>query len=179
MRRVLILLGVLICIPIAMSAWDLRKAVKLRQGAAEVCQIPSEEIEGPPYLKGKLAVIDVAEKKWEPKIGSYLPADLMPERVEDIGTCVFIEWGARVEGQYLVETSRGGVKQGTHTEYAMRRNAKLTLVDRAENKIIAEKMVFGPPPSDGFVSDGTGDSPASGHKPIEEVEEYLFALPRK
>lgn len=179
MRRILVIVGVLVSIPVAMSLWDLRRAVKLRQDAARVCQLPSEKIDGPPYLKGKLGVIDVAEKKWEPKIGSYLPPELMPERVEDIGTCVFLEWGAKVEGQYLVETTRGGVKQGTHTQYAMRQNCKITLVDRAEHKVIAEKMVFAPPPSDGFVSDGTGPSPAAGHKPIEEVEEWLFALPRR
>lgn len=182
MKRVLIVLVVLVAIPVGMSLWDFQKAVRLRQKAAELCVRPAKvlELEEPPYLRGKLGVIDVAQNKWDPKVGSYLPPELMPERAQDIGTCVLLEWGAKVEGLYDVTTTQGGVETGKSQALARRGTCKVTLIDLQEGAVIAEKMIYGPPPADGFITDDETTAPSvRGTKPITEVEDWLFRLPRK
>jgi hypothetical protein len=164
-KRLAILLVVLVCIPIAMAAWDVVRATSLRSKAVELCQLPNKRLETEPYLKGKLAVIDVREGAWEPLLGGHLPPDLVPLRAEELGTCALLEWAAEVDAGTAVDPRSG--KPITEP----RANCKVTLIDLAEQAVIAEKVVFASAPAPGFA--------AANSKPVNEVEDWLFRLPRR
>jgi hypothetical protein len=182
MKRVVIGLGVLVCVPIAMSAWDLAQTSKLRSEGLLRCARPARKLEGAPYLTGKLEVIDVLENKWEQVISGHLPADLLPSNAEEIGTCVLLEWGAKLEGTQVVQEqeARIGRKLSAQETAALAQNCKVTLIDLKRGAVIGEQFVLGRPPTPGLVSDAhSAASPSVGHKPISEVEAFLFQLPRK
>ena len=164
-KRLGILLVVLVCIPIAMAAWDVARATSLRSKAVQLCRLPDKRVEGEGYLKGKLAVIDVREGAWEPLVGGHLPPDLVPLRADELGSCALLEWAAPVDGGTPIDARTGKPLE------SLQANCKVTVIDLTAQAIVAEKLIFASAPAPGFA--------AANSKPVNEVEDWLFRLPRR
>ena len=132
-------------------------------------------------FQGKVAVV-TKEGAWERLLGDYLPPGLRAERAADISTCVIVEWGLRAEDLLEVTTTvrRGNAESSSKSlAYATAQTARVTVVDVTIPAVVAVNTFEGQAPQ-GYRSDGTGDTdPSIGAKPIDDIEKWLHALPRR
>ena len=122
-------------------------------------------------------MVDASTHRWEPLVGNYLPDDLAPQTFDDVKMCVVIEWARKAVGEYQVTgTDSQGRPTNRGTQVAVAQNCHVTLVDLTTHAVIAENDF------EGRVAERIrSDTPDIGDnaKPIEELEAWLFKLPRK
>lgn len=160
---------------------DFVRELRMKRAAAELCTIPERRELGAPYLRGRVAVVDLDTHRWEPLVGNYLPEELSPRSADEISTCMMLSWESRAVGLYdVTKLGPNGARTPAGTEAAVQQMCKITVVDLTIPAVVGEAFVKGRAPADSIRSDGTGDRPAgTAAKPIEEIEAYYKALPRK
>jgi hypothetical protein len=154
--------------------------VQLRKKAPEWLPVTTNRVMGKAYLRGRVGVLNVKEKKWDWLIGNYLPKDLVAHRPQDVSTVIYLDWDSQAVGVYNTTTYRDGRVVDQGQTLAKQQNCKVTIVDLTIPAIVGEQVFAGRPPSAGYYNDGTKTvlPPGTAPKPIEDVEAYLLALPR-
>jgi hypothetical protein len=114
------------------------------------------------YIRGKIVAVNRSENQID-DIYFDLPQELRAAQPEEVGTVVWLEWGADRIGMYT-----DGAGAYAHT-------CKVTIIDMSIPAIIAERDFRGSRPPE--TKSGSGSR--YGSKPTDKIVGYLKGLPRK
>jgi hypothetical protein len=129
---------------------------------------------GEPYVRGRILPLDVEMKDTDDALFKALPRSLRPTKPEEVGTIVWLKYGLQ-----KIESHISQVGHGVQT-------VEMTIVDRAQNRVLARKFFIGEPPTQ--TSFGLPHDPKArkemhmsraGPAPIGAMAGYLVSLPRK
>lgn len=173
--------GIVVLLVAGGPIWRFVQEVRVRSRAPALCTMPTKRYEGEPYLKGRVAFVN-QDHKWDVLLGTYAPAGVAAKAPSEITSCVIVDWSWRAAGTYDVTRTqtRDGEVTGVQKSVALakQQTCHVTVVDRTIGAIVAEADFAGRV-ADSIRSDGTGSDPTMGQKPIEEIERWLYALPRR
>jgi hypothetical protein len=115
------------------------------------------------YIKGKVIPIDRGKDEIDAQFWTHLPTTLKPEKPEEVGTIVWLEWDKEEAGEY----------EGGGTAYIQ--TCDVTVIDKARNIIVGQAHFEGEEKKEiaKRAKEGTGE------KPYSKIVSYLNKLPRK
>lgn len=156
--------------------------LRLRRAAPKLCEVPSTRVDGQPYLKGRVAIVNEDErgKHWDVLLGTYMPEDVAAHAPSEVTTCVVVDWSWRVGGRYNVtKVAPDGTETPDGVAAAKEQTAHVTVIDLTIPAVVGEADFAGGVP-EGVQTDSRDErDPTLGYKPIEPVEKWLYALPRR
>lgn len=122
---------------------------------------------GNPYRIGRVAVVDVDERRIDPKLTRALPLDIVATLPEEVATVIWLRWGETREGEYH---ANGG---GPVTGRAYRGYCDLVVIDVAAGLIVGtrEFLAISPPTT----TTASGD--IHTEVDVESVANWVKALP--
>jgi hypothetical protein len=117
----------------------------------------------PPYRRGKVVPINLSAKGIDAMLVE-LPHPVRPDRPEDVGTIVWLQWRTEIVGRYTDNVDAFVVK------------CNVTLIDKSLGIIIAEQEFTGSQPPDRRQHHSDSNI---GSTPNHEVMNWLLNLPVK
>jgi hypothetical protein len=113
------------------------------------------------FLNGKVLPVEASSKSIDGILFQF-PPELLPQVPEDVGTIVWLESWTEQVGKY------------TTGEPAIALLCKVTVIDKAENAVVATKVFVGHPPQT-----RRRNSPNIGARPNGEIIVWLMSLLKK
>jgi hypothetical protein len=113
------------------------------------------------FINGKVLPIEASSKTIDWILFQF-PPELLPQVPEDVGTIVWLESSTHEVGKY------------TTGEPAIALLCKVTVIDKAENAVVAEKVFVGHPPQT-----RQRNTPNIGSRPNGEIIVWLTSLLKK
>jgi len=120
-------------------------------------------IGGEPYIKNKIIMVDIDEKKFDNSLFHSSLMELKATTPEEVGTVIWLSWDEEIADHYTDGTA------------AIRLNCFAQIIDITESSIIGEKLIYGSSPP----SSKAGSGSRTGSKPDTNVIEYIKTLPRR
>ncbi|HMF16949.1 MAG TPA: hypothetical protein VKE98_07060 [Gemmataceae bacterium] len=142
-------------------------AARFQGNIQQYLAINNEPTEHEAYIKGKILIINKKDKTVDDELFYRLPAADRAASPEEVGTVILVSWGKELAGFYSNNRGDGG---GGYVH-----KCEVTIIDQSISTVIYRRWFNGSLPP--LKSTGSGDR--YGSRPVQEIVDYLVALPRE